>query len=316
MRTSIITNAKRRRKATLLVPRSVAALGMTAGLWFATPIASAQHPIEVQRLYSQGEYMQALVAFEQLPDRRTTTSTRISAGKSAWALGIPGQATEQLDIALRDKNLDGRTRADVILSRGIIEFQEGRFAESALYAEKAISLLKTPSPLRGRAFLLWGEGLARMKAYGAAHEKFGRAMRESSEDDLPEMSYQDGSVLLRLGQLEKARTAFERIPLNHDRAPGTVRRLALIALELENWESARFWLEKGRAEFPDLFIDSWVDYAVVTVCLALNEPMNAKRALVKAKAQFAPSDPWVLLADSAYESGLWNMRAQPREIRQ
>lgn len=273
----------------------------------------AQHPIEVQRYQAQGEYMQALVAFERLPERRTTTDTRISAGKSAWALGIPTLATAQIDIALRDPDLDTRTRADLVLSRGIIEFQEGHFAESVLYAEKAISLLKKSSPLRARAYLLWGQGLARMKAYGAAHEKYENAMAEASDDDLPEMSYQDGTVLLRLGQFDKARAAFERIPLEHERAPATVRRLALIALELENWESARFWLQKGRAEFSELFIDSWVDYALVTVQLALDETAEARRTLARAKEQFAPSDPWIVLADSTYESSYWSTRARLKE---
>jgi tetratricopeptide (TPR) repeat protein len=273
-----------------------------AMLFFLGWPALAEHPIEVQRYSAEGDHFKALVAYERLAHRKTTPDTRLAAARSAWALSLPKVAIQRLDELLRESDGSRETKIDALLLHGVVDYQEGKFAEAVLYAEKAVSMLKTPSPLRARAYLLWGQSLNRMRAYGAALEKLEEAAREAAADDLPEIAYQQGRALLRISRYDRAREAFERIPLGHERTSFAIRSLGEIALELENWESARFWLAKGRTEYADLFIDSWVDFGLVKALVSSGRTEDAKSVLDAARAKYPPGDPWLVLAESTYET--------------
>ncbi|MFO0416902.1 MAG: tetratricopeptide repeat protein, partial [Pseudomonadota bacterium] len=160
----------------------IAALGLILVNIFNQPIISsalADHPIDVQRLSSEGEHFKALTLYDVLPDRRLGEDTHIAAAKSAWALGLARQAADIFDAVLRDNSLGQDDRARLTLSRGVIEYQEGRYQEAALFAEKAASLIPQGAPLRGRALLLWGQSLVRDKAYATAEEKLTMALNEA-----------------------------------------------------------------------------------------------------------------------------------------
>lgn len=267
--------------------------------------AAAQHPVDVQRYMARGEYFEALTTFEQLPQRRITTDTRIAAAKSAWALGLMDRAAQELDAALKDDSLPRDERARQTVSRGIIEFQEGRYQDSILYAEKALSLVSGPSPLRARALCLWGQALFKTKAYGAAEEKLTEALKISPESDEAEMRFIRGQIRFRLAKYQDAQADFETIPLDHDRAPLAIRYLARLALEQGNFEGAGFWLTKGRQEFPDYFVDSWVEYARMRIAAQTGDRATMSKLLEQAQKQYPPSDPWIVLAAATAEIGVW-----------
>ncbi len=265
----------------------------------------AEHPIDVQRKAVNGEYMQSLVAYERIPKRRVTTDSTIAAAKSAWALGWVSRASADFDRVLQDKALTAQKRAQVLLSRGIIEYQEGRFEMAALYAEKVTQTLKQACALRSRAWQLWGESLARMNSTGMAEEKLKLALSEADSNDFAEISFALGEVQINLNKLEQARANLEQVPLNHDKTPRAVRRLAQIALSLGNFNSAEFWLKKGRADFADNFLDSWVDYALMQIAIHKRDAVEVRRIREYAQKNFAPSDAWVTLLEAAAEAYEW-----------
>jgi tetratricopeptide (TPR) repeat protein len=221
-------------------------------------VAFAEHPVDVQRLNAEGDHFKALEVYEKIPDRRLSKESDIAAAKSAWALGLTKQAISLFDSVLRDQGLESEERARITLSRGIIEYQEERYLEAALFAEKAASYLPERAPLRGRALLLWGESLIRAKAYSTAEEKLWRALAEVSPSDRPDAALNLGKVQLKLGKLGDAERSLKAIPTDHPHAAEAIRLLASIALQSEQGSRARFWLEKGRAEYGEHFLDSWV----------------------------------------------------------
>jgi tetratricopeptide (TPR) repeat protein len=270
--------------------------------------AYAQHPIDVQRLSAEGEHMRALLAFEALPDRTVTAETRLAAAKSCWALGLNAQSAEHFDIVLREKQLPIEARARVTLSRGVLEYQEQRFSESALYAEKAISYMKESSPLRARAYLLWGQSLVGAKIYATADDKLSIALTEAAPEDKPEIHYALGQVRMKVGKFSEAEKHFESIPTDHDRSAAAVRALAVIALETKQTERANVWLQKGKAEYADAFLDSWADYGLVQVALARNDLSLARTVVERAAQQFPPSDSWLILMQATLESAEWDRK--------
>jgi len=274
----------------------------------------AQHPIDVERSAAQAEYFKALVTFEKLPARRATSEAVIAAAKSAWALGLAERAIKEYDRALRDESLSPLQRARLLLSRGIIEYQEGRYQVAALFAEKGIKCLNEESPLKAQIWLLWAESLIKLNSYGAAEEKYLKAVSQAHSEEKGEIYFLLAQCQLRLGKLKEARLSFEQVPLSHDRAAAAMRHLAEIALEEGRFDQASFWLQKGREEFPNSFLDSWVDYALVQAAIYKNDRRRVEQLQKNAEQKYPPSDSWLVLLNAAAEAFYWSesARAMPR----
>jgi tetratricopeptide (TPR) repeat protein len=268
----------------------------------------AQHQIDVQRLSAGGEHLKALTLYEILPARKMGTDTRIAAAKSSWALGLNKQAAEQFDAVLRDATLSLESRARITLSRGILEYQEERYPEASLYAEKTISYLRDSSPLRGRAYLLWGQSLSRTGAYGAAEHKLEQSLGDADEADKAEINYALGMVEMRIGKLEKAEDRLKAIPAQHDRSATAVRGLASIALQTNQTERARFWIEKGKSAYPEAFLDSWAEYGLMQVAVANGDLPAARKLVDEAQKNYPASDSWLILMRAALEESEWERK--------
>lgn len=269
-------------------------------------VAEAQHGIEVQRFASSGEYYKALTTYQSLPDRIITDEVRASAAESAWALSLPGKAAYEFDKILRsEKELSPQRKARILISRGIIEYQEGRYQESALFAEKALSHLPEASVLRARANMLLAQTYQSMKSYGLAEDRFSRALLETSEEEKGEILYQRGTVRVLLGKYEEAKEDFKLVPLGHDRTPQTMKALARLAFDAGNWDDVQFWIKKGREEYADQLLDSWIDYALIRASIEKNDLKAASAALGDAKARYPESDAWLLAGEAAIEVTNW-----------
>ena len=267
----------------------------------------AQHPIDIQRLAAEGEYYQALHAFFELPKRRATTETTLAAARAAWALSLPNKAISYFDTALADEALSGTERSRIYLARSIIEYQEERYRVAIVYAERAAALIPDPAPLRGRVWQIWGDSLYRLASYAAAEKKYKQAIAELETEDLPVVNYQLGVCRRHLGRYDLAREAFEQVPLNHAFAADAVRHLARLALDSQRYSQARFWLETGRDRFPDSFLDSWVDYALIRIAIHQGESGALAELLRKAEERHPPSDYWLTLAQSATVAHQWKV---------
>lgn len=265
-------------------------------------VGYAQSAIEVQRLAASGDYLGALSVYQRLPQRIVTTDTIIAAARSAWALGLPDRAISEFDRALRDESLDPIEQARIHLSRGIIEFQEGHYQVAILFAERVIGLLSVAGPLRSQAWLLWAQSLERIGSYGAAEERFLKALDEAASESQAELHFHLGMCQMKLGKMDSARKNFEQVPLADERTPDAMRHLAEIALDSGELEQVDFWLTKGRQEYPDSFLDSWVDYALARVAIERDDGMRLDEVFTNAQREFPPSDQWFSLLRAAVET--------------
>jgi tetratricopeptide (TPR) repeat protein len=278
----------------------------------AASVANAQHSSDIQKLHSEGEYFKALSMYELLPRKKVTDDGKIAAAKSAWALGLNRQAAEQIDEILRGGQIGQDTRVRLVLSRGVIEYQDERYQEAALFAQKAIGTMTEPSPLRGRAYLLWGQSLFRVGLYGEARERFVSALNDARGSDKGEANFSLGLAEVKLNRYEDAQKHLEAIPVDHERTGAAIRLLADIAIETRQEVKAKFWIEKGRAEHPDSFVDSWADYALLQVALAKGDLDEARRLTDAAQRSFAPSDPWIILMLATVEQAEWKKRNEAK----
>lgn len=270
--------------------------------------AHSEHPVDVQRLSAEGDHMQALVVYEKLPVRRLDTATHAAAARSAWALGLSRKAADLFDTVLRSDDLDNDERARMTLSRGIIDYQEERYQEAALFAERAVGYLPEKAPLRGRALLLWGQSLFGAKSYSSAESKLWRALAEATPADRPDVAITLGNVQMKIGKLRDAERTLKIIPTDHPQAAEAVRLLAAIALQTNQGDRARFWLEKGKAEYGDAFLDSWADYGQLSAALKSGDVQRARGLLEQAQKRLPPSDAWLIVMQASIEQAVWGKR--------
>ena len=285
--------------------RRILSVTVLTSLLALTRVSIAEHPVDVQKLSAEGEHFKALEMYERLPDRRLADDTHIAAAKSAWALGLTKRASDIFDSVLRGSSIDNDERARLTFSRGIIEFQEGRYQEAALFAEKAASHLPEKSPLRGRILLLLGQSLFKAQSYATAEEKLWRALAESAPEDRPDVSLSLGMTQMKLGKLSDAERALKSIPTDHQNAPEAIRMLADISLQNNNGDRARFWIDKGKADYSESFLDSWTDYGLTAAALKSGDVERARKTNQDATRRLPPSDPWLIITQASLEQAEW-----------
>lgn len=320
MSSSIIQNALAilRRPAggswSRLSPDSLAAiLIFILTLLCSTPVR-ADYPIDVQRFVAEGDYYSAMLSFERMPKRIATTDSVLAAAQSAWALSLPSVAVEHFERALQDRDLPDVERARIEFSRGAIELQENNPQVAIVFAERALRRISEASPLRGKVWLLWAESLMKLGSPGAAEDRYQKALQEVAEEDRPEAAFLLGQCQLSLGNAAGARENFARIPLTHPRTPEAIRALALLSLKTGDYTQTSFWLETGRSRFPDKFLDSWVDYALLSAAAREENIARVQEIRAAAAGKYPPSDPWLTLLEARAEAVLWEQR-QTKEVR-
>jgi len=274
-------------------------------LFLSMPVwVMADHPIEVQRKSARGEHFEALVLYDRLAQRNMTPDARLAAAKSAWALGLVDKAVAEFDHLIVQDELTTYEQGRIHLMRSILEYQEQRYQVSTLYAERAVKALSAGT-LRGKAWLVWGDSLQELGKNGDAQEKYTKAIEELVVDERPEAYYRMGLNLLRLGKSTEAQAAFENVPLGHARTPSTIRELARIALDNEEFDNAAFWLARGRSDYPDHFLDSWVDYALIRIGQEQGELKKVREMQKQVQEKYPPSDSWLTLLLASSEVFEW-----------
>lgn len=265
----------------------------------------AQHAVDVERLSADGDHYDAWLMYTKLPKRRRTVPATIAAARSAWALGLVSAALEEFDSVLADRDLDKLTRGRIELQKGVIEYQEGRYRLAIVHAERASKLIAEAGPLRSRVWLLWAESLREIGQFGAAEEQYQKAFQEALPEERPEIAFLLGECLFKLSKLSEARKYYKMIPTQHIRSARAIRQLANIALADKEYEQTKFWLTEGRKRFPNDFLDSWVDYALVLAAIDSQSLTQLNKILESARKKYPPSDHWLTLMEAAAEQYAW-----------
>jgi len=278
---------------------------MTLWLLMVVSVVEAQHPIDVERAAAGGAYYEALLTYDKLPKRLATTSAIVAAGRSAWGLSLPSMGLQAFELALRDETLPDEEKARLHLSRGIIYFQEDNPQVAILQAERTIALLPEESPLRSKAHFLWAESLARQGLFGQAEPHYEQALTEGLVEEVPDMAFALAKTELALGKVDEAKAHLQQVPIHHARSSAAVRLLAEGALASGDAGSATFWLNHGRSQAPDDFVDSWVDYARLQGAIAAGNVEELRAIRREAAQRYPAEDGWFTLLEASAEVSEW-----------
>ena len=267
----------------------------------------AEHPINVQKNAINKEYYKAMVSFERLPRQKLNKEVLLSAAQSAWALSLPDTAIELFDKILDDKNISNKEKAKIYLYKGIIDFQEGKYSISQIFAKKALSFSNDISEsLKSAALKLLGDSYFKLKLYGEAKREYIEALKYADNNQQPSIYLQKGMAEFYLGSFDEAQKDLQKVSMDNEDAPLAIKLLMKILLEKKDYQKLKKWIEVLNIEFPDEFIDSWIDYAKVKVAISEDNKREALKVLDFAKDKYPESDSWINLARASLETYLWN----------
>ena len=267
----------------------------------------AEHPINVQKNAINKEYYKAMVSFERLPRQKLNKGVLLSAAQSAWALSLPDTAIELFDKILDDKNISNKEKAKIYLYKGIIDFQEGKYSISQIFAKKALSFSNDISEsLKSAALKLLGDSYFKLKLYGEAKREYIEALKYADNNQQPSIYLQKGMAEFYLGSFDEAQKDLQKVSMDNEDAPLAIKLLMKILLEKKDYQKLKKWIEVLNIEFPDEFIDSWIDYAKVKVAISEDNKREALKVLEIAKDKYPESDSWINLARASLETYLWN----------
>jgi tetratricopeptide (TPR) repeat protein len=285
----------------------VIALFLVSAVW--QPLYAGSAGL-VETLAERQDYFGALLAYERLPEDKRDKESTVAAARSAWALGLPNRAAQEFDRALSLGGMDNVERARLLLSRGIIELQEGRNEAALFFAEQMLAELRSPSPLRAKGSLLKAEALYKTGSFLAAEDNYTEALSQSSDTEKPEVYFLRAQCRMRAGKDALAVEDLKQVPTKHERAAEALRMLATLALQERAYDQAKLWLNKGRELFPQQFADSWVDYSALQVAMAEHNAKRVREILAAKNTKDASHDAWVMLLNAQAESFLWKESAK------
>jgi len=270
-------------------------------LLMVSPVLAENSDVPVRQLTGSGLHFEAVLAAQEKDT--LSLEERLSAARSAWALGLAETARKNWDEALANESFDGTERDKELLARAILELQEGRLEQARSLAEKTAATIPA-SDLRAQFWLLIAESLRTQGALSQAESYYQRAVSESSQDTRSEANYLLGECLLRLGRMTDARYAFAGVESKGRFAVAALKRLVEIDLDQKSYEGVLTWIHEGRENYPSEFEDPWVSYAQTMALLEVGRIDDASQELKRMKTRHSENETWYQLADSSMEANL------------
>jgi len=249
-------------------------------------------------LSARGDHFQALLTFSAKSADSLSNADRLAAARSAWSLGLVDRARTLWDEVLADTAIDKSERARLLLSRAMLELQEGQYEQARAFSEEGARKLEQ-SDLRAQFWLVIAESLREQGIHSAALAYYEKAAAESATASKSESSYLLGECQARLGQLSQARQSFTAIPISAPPAAKGLRRLIELDLRDGDFQSTLTWLKEGYQSFPAEFDDPWLSYAKVISLVGVNQAKEARLSLASFKAKFSADNSWYQLAEAA-----------------
>jgi tetratricopeptide (TPR) repeat protein len=223
-------------------------------------------------------------------------------------LGLANQAASYFDEALRfpEQTISQEDRARVNLMRGVIEYQEHRLDTAVIYAQESLKSAEEIPGLLNAVHLLLGDIASAKNDYKIAQAHYEQALQDVAPSEKGEVEYRLGNILASQHQDEAAIAAYQRVPVDSVKAPEAIRSIAKLEFDSGKFNDVKFWLNKGRTDYPDRFLDSWVDYVLVESALRLHDIESADEVAVRARASFPPSEGWMVLLEGSLEKAKWD----------
>lgn len=229
---------------------------------------------EITRLAKQGRHLEAVRAWLALDKADRSDELKVYVAESAWAVGDVWLARSLWDELESDVEIDSIDRARILLSRGVMEFQENSLSIALDYAERAEKLLE-PSELQAQVQLLAAEVLKEQGNTDEALLKLQDIEDHCERETAAEAKLMEGQLLLKQGQYQAARKALARADLLAE-SWNAHEALIEVNLKLKNYERVLELIDEAQSRFERESSEDKVTYWKVQSLLELGQVSEAE----------------------------------------
>jgi tetratricopeptide (TPR) repeat protein len=263
----------------------------------------ASHPFTVVRAVADGDYYSALKNYLTSSSSQVEKQAKIAAVESGAALSLPDFALHESSQLITGDRLSGEEEQKLRFIRALIGYQEGNYNEALKEASLGIDKCKIRCGYGVRLEILTGDAYLKLNKRELALAAYDRAeiLAQDHKELTQEISFRKGEILYDLGEYQASKDHYLKITRTHPRAAKALRRLAEIYLNQKSYDEAVMCLTTGRAEFPEAFLDSWVDYALVEIAAKRHESEALLEISEAAKQRYPSNDGWASLLKAEAE---------------
>jgi len=255
--------------------------------------------IGVKELSEQGRYFDSILLYKENESVRSLGDT-LAVAKSAWAIGLVDEARIRWDQALEHPDCKGVERARVLLSRAIMELQEGSYDRARGFAEEGSTLVNS-SELRGELNFVIAEALYSQGMYSLAERYYEKVSKEGSKERVQESLLKLSKVMNKLGRFADARKVLTLIELTSSITPHALDELIILDSKNRNFSGVRTWVEEGRSSFPSEFRSSKISYIHAQSLIKEGLLVEAEEEISYISMNSKENDAWLQLGKSLIE---------------
>lgn len=248
----------------------------------------------------RGDHFAALSAY-YAREAEATLTDKLSAAKSAWALGLGDVARTIWDEALASPELQGPERSKTLLAYAILNLQEERYDEARRIAETTVQSLEQ-SELRSQFWLVIAEALNSQNVASLAEGYYKKAVADASDRLRSEALFSLAECQLKLGNRKEARKNLTAIDMPSEYTARALRRLVEIDSAEHNPQGVAVWIKEGRTRYPTEFHDEAMSLDYIDALLAQNQFGDADNELRDFKLRHTDQSPWYEVARASIES--------------
>jgi len=227
---------------------------------------------------------------------------KMSCAKSAWALGLVGQARRDWNELLNNPELKGLDRARSQLSYAMLELQEYNYEKARLLAQEVLSKLEE-SNLKAQFMLLIGESLSAEGRLDQANNYFTQAYNIGDEVVKSWAKYMMAENKFKSKRFSSAREDYLQVDSASEYAKDALLRLVYIDFENNDYDNVLLWGRELRENHP-LGEDElpWLRYVAVEAYIKKNNIPSAVAELEKLGQETQKRGTWYALGVATMEA--------------
>ena len=225
---------------------------------------------------------------------------KMSCAKSAWALGLVGQARQDWNELLSNPRLKGLDKVRAQLSYAMLELQEYNYEKARLLAQEVVAKLED-SNLKAQFMLLIGESLNAEERREQANNYFMQAYNIGDEVVKSGAKYMMAENKFKAKRFTAARDDYLQIDAASEYAKDALLRLVHIDFENKDFDSVLLWGRELRENH--LITDElpWLRYVAIEAYIKRNNIKAAVLELEKLSEETQGRGTWYALSVAAME---------------
>jgi len=229
------------------------------------------------------------------------TERKMSCARSAWALGLVGQARRDWNDLLSNPRLKGLDKVRSQLAYAMLELQEYNYEKARLLAQEVVSKLED-SNLKAQFMLLIGESLTAEGRLDQANNYFTQAYNIGDDVVKSWAKYMMAENKLKSKRVIAARDDYLQVDAASEYAKNALIRLVQIDFDNKDFDNVLLWGRELRENHLVTDEMPWLRYTAIEAYIRKKNIKAAVAELERLGQETQNRGTWYTLSVAAMES--------------